>query len=389
MKKALKKLTAVTLTFLLLFSALCVPASAISLFDKIADVKLVGEPVVTERELDEYIEMLDEYGIESDEDYEWPIEALFDVTLSNGETIRINEYGYGISANGKRAISAYSYVDIRDYQHALENGADIIPFSYEITLFSSIEIELDSFKGEGEAELIECYVKELIPVSGIPEVYRETGMIGAIVGDAVPGVKEFTLVGAEFDIVYPDGSTERATVEGEETEGGFVREKLNGEYIDYYYDNEENAVIIGYSDCILAHPVEYIPYPIEEIVIDEVKVTDDFEAESVSYTVTKPDGTTQSFTFAFDGDSEVNVMGLKCYLGESVDEAPVVIACGKSVSEDYPQKELLEVIVMADLGVMATEVVEGPAQEDNFINRIIYRIRMFIQKIIEFLWYLY
>jgi len=52
MKKTMKKLSALTLVFMLLFSVFSVQASAASIFDKIASVEVVAEPIVTAREID-------------------------------------------------------------------------------------------------------------------------------------------------------------------------------------------------------------------------------------------------------------------------------------------------------------------------------------------------
>lgn len=385
MKKTLRKLTALTLTLLLLFSASAVQASA-GLFDKIEDV-VTDSPVVTARELEEYIEILEEYGIESEEDYYCYIDFPVEVSLTSGETIFV-EYGYGTNESGKRIIHCDLYVDIRDYQKAAENGDTVLPLYYEITLLSSIGVEMDNRSGEAEVELIDCYVKEIIPVSGLSDTYRELGLVGSVVTDVLTGEEEYTLDGAVFDIVYPDGSKERATVETVTDEDDYEYYELNGEEIWYYFDDEKEVVEIYYADACLEYPVEYIPFPVSEIVIDNITVTDNFEAESVSYTVTKPDGSTQSYTYSFDGAPVTTILGMDGYMGESVDGAYIVIFVSKSYTEDYPSKELLEVVVFGDINAFATETIEGKAQEDNLLNRLLYKLRMFFIRIIEFLWYI-
>lgn len=389
MKKTMKKLSALTLVFMLLFSVLSVQASAASIFDKIASVEVVTEPIVTAREIDEYIAIVDEYGWDDESDYLYPVDAVFEVTLTSGEVIVTESFDHGENADGKRRISAGSYIDIRDYQTAKENGGDTIPFIFEMYLYSSIDIEMDYREGTGEAKLIDCHIEILTPVSGLPDTYRDVGMIGSVMGQFLPDMEGFDLEGAVFDIKYPDGSVVRDTVEIAVDEDGQEYTVLNDEEIWWYFDTEESAVIINFVDVAYSHPVEFIPFPVSGIVIDEVKVTDAFEAESVSYTVTKPDGTTQSYTYSFDSEPVTTILGMDGYMAESVDGAYVVILVSKYYNDDYPATEILQVTVVADIDAIATEEIEGATQEDNLLNRLIYRLRMFFMRIIDFLWYFY
>ena len=389
MKKTVKKLAALTLVFMLLFSVFSVQASAASIFDKIASVEVVAEPIVTAREIDEYIAIVDEYGWDDESDYLYPVDAVFEVTLTSGEVIETESFGYGENADGKRWISAGSYIDIRDYQTAKENGGDTIPFIFEMYLYSSIDIEMDYREGTCEAKLIDCYIESLTPVSGLPDTYRDVGMIGSVMGQFLPDMEGFDLEGAVFDIKYPDGNVVRDTVEIAVDEDGQEYTVLNDEEIWWYFDSEESAVIINFVDVAYSHPVEFIPFPVSGIVIDEVKVTDAFEAESVSYTVTKPDGTTQSYTYSFDSEPVTTILGMDGYMAESVDGAYVVILVSKYYNDDYPTTEILQVTVVADIDAIATEEIEGATQEDNLLNRLIYRLRMFFMRIIDFLWYFY
>ena len=63
----MKKLTALTLTLILLFSLSAVPASAVSIFDKIYSAEFVTEPVITARELDQHLELMDEFDLTQEE----------------------------------------------------------------------------------------------------------------------------------------------------------------------------------------------------------------------------------------------------------------------------------------------------------------------------------
>ncbi len=389
MKRTLKKLTAFTLVFMLLFSLSAVPVSAASIFDKIASVEVTGEPTVTAREIDEYIEYMSEYGWDDEDDYLYPVNTVFEVALTSGEVIVTEDYGYGENADGKRWIIADAYIDIRDYQQAKESGSDALPLIYEVYLYSSIAVEMDYLEGESEAKLIDCYVKSITPVSGLSDSYYDRGYIYILIDEYLPVEEEFDLEGAVFDITYPDGSVVRDTVKTVVDEDDYEYYELNGEEIWYNFYHDEQMVEIYYYDFCYEHPVEYIPFPVSEIVIDEVVVNDDFEAESVSYTVTKADGTTQSYTYTFDGEPTVSFAGVGGYLAESVDGAYIVIGSSSYYTDDYPSTEVLEVAVFADIDVYAIENIEGETQEDNLLNRLIYKIRMLIMRILEILWYFY
>lgn len=389
MKKTLKKLTSLTLVLMLVFSLFSLQASA-GLFDKIESVKPVYE-IVTAREIEEYINLLneykDKYDIEIEEsDYYLGIDVCYEVTLTTGEVIEVTDYGYGENASGKRTIFAYTEIDIRDYQKAVKKGETTIPYTYEMYLYSSIDIEMDYVEGQGEVEIIDCYVKDLVPVSDLPTQFREYSTIEYLLDVDEP----FDMEGAVFDIIYNDGTKKRATVEmayDEEYEYSYY--VLDGEEIYTYYDYEEESLSINYKDFELIYDVEYIPFPISEVVIDNVELSDAFEPLSVTYTVIKSDETKETFTFEFAGVPEVEILGINGYLAESVEGYPVFIGTYQGYTDDYPSKELIEVVIMADIDIMAVESIEGAEQPDNLLNRLIYKIRMFLLKVFDFLYYFY
>ncbi len=385
MKKTLKKLTSLTLVLMLVFSLFSVQASA-GLFDKIADVQVNVDEPVTARELDEYItDMEEEYGWEDEEDYQYYVPTDFAVTLSTGEVIE-TEYGYGLNKNAKRIISTYTYIDIRDYLDAKESGADTLPLYYEIRLLSSILIEMDTIEGEAEIPLIDCYVKSITPVSGIPEAYKDSGFFYKFISD--DKYEDNFIVGAVFDVEYPDGTVKRGTVEFKEEEE-YHGTVLLDEYIDYWVDTEENLIEIYYGDYTYTSEIEVIDFPITEIAIDDVKVSDAFEAESVDFTVTKTDGTTESFSCDLTQEPDYKLMGaLEFYVGGYVDDVPVVVYTEKYEGDEYPVREYIFVSVVADYGIEADTEIEGPEQEATFLGALIFRIRKFIERIFDFLYYL-
>lgn len=380
MKKTFKKFTSLALVLMLVFSVFSVQASA-GLFDKIADVQIIAKEPVTARELDEYIEEIEEYGAEYDIDYYYYISAECVATLSTGEAIE-TEYGVGESKNGKRLVVMEAYVDVRDYLEVKESGADTLPLYYDVTLLSSIYIEMDTVKGEAEIPFTDCYVKSITPVSGLPEAFRDRGSFIWLVEDE--SYEEKFLEGAVFDVEYPDGTVKRGKVKIEE-ENGHCDALLFDEYISYYVDVDEDIIEIYYGDYIYTSEIEVIDFPLTEIVIDDVQISDSFEAQSVSFTVTKTDGTTESFVCDVTGEPDFDILGSIELYGCYVEDVPVVVYVEKYVDDDvYPSREYIYVTVDADYDVYAEKNIEGPEQEGNFLGEFIFRIRKFFEKIISF-----
>lgn len=382
MKKTFKKLTSITLVLMLVFSVFSVQASA-GLFDKISDVQVIVDEPVTARELDEYIEFVEEeYGWETEENYQYYFTTKCAVTLSSGEVIE-TEYGYGSNKNAKRIVYTYSYVDIRDYLEVKESGADKIPLHYEVTLLSSIYIEMDKVKGETEIPFTDCYVKSITPVSGLSESYKDRGRFAWYIDDYA--YEEKFLGGVVFDVEYPDGTVKRGTVEIKE-EDGYSDAVLFDEYISYHVDIDEDFIEIYYGDYTYTSEIEVIDFPITEIIIDDVQVSDDFEAESVTFTVTKTDGTTESFTCDVSGEPDIKLYDVvEFYIGGYIGDIPILVYTEKYVDDDvYPSKEYIYVTVDADYDVYAEKNIVGPEKEGNFLGEFIFKIRKFLEKIISF-----
>ena len=130
MKKTLRKLSALTLSFILLFSISAVQASAASIFDKIYSAEFVTEPVITARELDEHLELMDGFDWVNNIYYFFP---QLEVALTSGEVIEVID-GYGLSDDSKRMVEVNCYLDINDYKQAVANGESRIPFNYDVIL---------------------------------------------------------------------------------------------------------------------------------------------------------------------------------------------------------------------------------------------------------------
>lgn len=394
MKKTIKKLIAVTFVILLVASLFALPASAASMFDKIADVELLYAEEFTARDVEHFIEVRDGYMSPDESHYNrYDIYAEADVTLTSGEVVLCDMYG--TSEDGKRDVFFDAYIDVRDYQQAVEQGSFTVPLYCEITLYSSIGVEMDTYSFESEVSFVECYVKNLTPVSDLPASWQEESSIVHLLGIFIRDEEdteyesedEFLLDGAVFDIEYPDGTTVRDTVALTEDEDGYEYYALDGKEIYYGIDEEESILYVMYEDFSLEVPIEIIPYPVSEIIIDDVQVSDAFEAESVSFTVIMTDGTTESFDFSFDAEPVAAVEGFgSIYTEKTAEGYPLFIITTKYEGDEYPVREYLAVGVMADTDIIAETEIEGPEQEDTLLARILYKIRMFIAKIMGLLY---
>lgn len=392
--KNIKKLTAVIITFLLLISVSALPASAASIFDRIDDVSFVSAQEITIREIDEYKTYLEEAGQHTEiteDDYQYIVEVFLDVTLSSGEVIECNDF-YNFSEDGKRYVGVYSYIDIRDFDKAVENGETKVPVYYDIELYSQYDIKLDSISGQGEASIIECYIRNLTPVSGYPEVVQEVSpyqwMIDSYFEEESDTEYVQNIEGAVFDIEYPDGSIKRAAVEIQETEHGAVFYALDGKPIYYSVNYNEEMFVIEYLDIVINIPVEVIHIPIEAVVIDEVIVSDDFEAETVSFTLTMTDGSEESLEVDFTTDESYMLMGsFPIYIAETKDGYPILVFLYEHEGNEYPVRSYINVMVDVNGDISDEAELEGPAQEDTLLNRLIYRIRLFFVRIFEFFYY--
>ena len=268
MKKTLKKTFIFTLVLTLLFSALSVQSFALLKFDKIEKIEVTDYGKFSRKEIEEYILWLEEDYEPDDEDYQYTIDCKADVTISSGEAISTNEYGYGYSENGKRYVDVYAYVDARECMQAFKSGDDKVTLYVEVLLESSIGVELDRKTVEYEIGFVDCFVKSLTLVSGEIKAYEVEDDI--VMSD---------LDGLCFDIIYGDGTKKRATVEGQNAIVLFRSYTLDGKRMYAYIEDGENDELVAeieFCDCIITLPVEVQTFPVESINIDSVSFDEKF-----------------------------------------------------------------------------------------------------------------
>lgn len=386
MKKTMKKSLSLALVFMLLFSVLSVQASALQAFESIAKADFVIEPL-SEKMIKQEIEWIEEDYGESEpeyEDYNIAIQLNGEIELSNGEKIEVKD-STGVNKNGKRKIYVEGYYNARDYLDAVKNAKKTVPVRYTVSLYSSIDILMDTYEGETEAAFVDCYVKNLKVISGFPKEYKETSILAAAFG----GVKEeFTLEGVKFEIEYSDSRTVQATVEKVESER-YDTYILDGKEVFWAVDSEEAADVctieVYFEDYILPVTVKFIPYPYNGLEIDDVVVNEAFEVESITYTVTMADDTTKTVTASIADLDKITVYDTEVFVSYPVEGYPVFVTISKYVGEEYPIKEYINVSAFTGLYDIDSVEIEGEEQEDTLIARIIFIFRTIFNRILSFI----
>ena len=377
MKKTLKKTLIFTLVLTLLLSALSVQGFALFNFDKIEKIEVTGYEKFSLKQMEEYIAWLEEDYEPEDDDYLYTLYCDADITISSGEVISTDEYGYGYSENGKRIIDVYASVDARECVEAYKNGDNTVTLYVEVFLESSIGVELDRKTVEQEITFPDCFVESLTLVSGEIKAYEVDG--------------DYTLSNLDglcFDIVYGDGSEVRATVKGEST-ALFRSYTLDGEriYIYMYDEDGEPVAEIEYYDCIITAPVEIQSFPVEDVSIDSVTFDDNFNEQVLTYTVERTDGTTDTLTYEF-GEPQTSLslgdMSVALYDYASYDGFTVTVYVVTSEGEEYPPREYKDVVIVIEDIVYGSETFEGPEQEGTILGELIFKIKAFITRILYF-----
>lgn len=378
MKKTLKKTFIFTLVLTLLFSALSVQSFALLKFDKIEKIEVTDYGKFSRKEIEEYILWLEEDYEPDDEDYQYTIDCKADVTISSGEAISTNEYGYGYSENGKRYVDVYAYVDARECMQAFKSGDDKVTLYVEVLLESSIGVELDRKTVEYEIGFVDCFVKSLTLVSGEIKAYEVEDDI--VMSD---------LDGLCFDIVYGDGTKKRATVEGQNAIVLFRSYTLDGKRMYAYIEDGENDELVAeieFCDCITTLPVEVQTFPVESINIDSVSFDEKFNEQVLTYTVKRTDGTTVTKTYEFgEPRTQINLGDMTAALYDYAvyDGFMVTVYVVTSEGEEYPPRKYKDVIVAVEDIVYDTETFEGPEEEGTVLGELIFKIKAFIRKIIS------
>ncbi|MGN0448454.1 MAG: hypothetical protein ACI4GC_07920 [Acutalibacteraceae bacterium] len=404
MKKAFKKLMAITLTLLMLlpfmsmysFAAAAPEIVSVEVeFDKELSLKEIDEGIKSSEEF--LLKMAEEYGIDIyDEQFQKILNEMmgitledvfadylygcaYKVTLSNGEVL-VSDSGYSNFDYGRYKINCSAYVTKKAYNEAVEKGADTVEVTVEgvvkryIPLTGTFKI-YSEYKNTFDAPCFECYVKDLQIISGVPDAVN-------VNVDYIP------LDGAQIKVIYPDGTSETGTVkeiivndEDVSLQYNYIEYELLGQELEVstrgLYDEENTYISFYYKDFELKKDVNAVDEnDFKGIKITDYNLNDDGEIIDVTYDITFADDTTRTYT---DNVEENGIMksGIDTgygfvYGARFIDGYSVGIDYIENYPEDASNK--YEYGFSVSIGDCHDEVILGEAESNGAAGIIIARL---------------
>ncbi len=305
----MKKFLCVILTVFMLMSLFAVSSFAAERQPTIEKVEIVDSYPISKAELEEMdYPSYPEYADADDRInmYYSYFEYLFKITLSDGTSVEFNSYYddekiYEIDEDTKLYVTAYMLEG--ELAAALDSGATKVPvyvdcLTYQSSLegiinFQKVESYRTGYVAELEKEIVDKYVVSFEPVEEIKAVYEDSDY--------------YDITGAEFNVEYYDGTKGKYKVENIGISNDKSEFELNGDqvfsFVDspYYddeseYDEDKAKVEIEYLDCYYEKIVDIKENPYEAIKITDYKLEEGVGVTSISFDITKKDGTTKSYT---------------------------------------------------------------------------------------------
>ncbi len=285
------------------------------------------------------------------------------VTLSNGKTLEVPSEGC-LEYNAFYDIFVWTTVTYNDYKEALDNDKKKINVDVEVSVSS--EYGGGAFDKTANFEksfkLVNCYVKSIKAVSGLPETCY-------VMDDYLQ------LEGAKFKITYADGKTKTAKVKTVFGDGVCdVSYTLDGEKFSYYFEDDE-TVCYTFIDGTVNAPIKMKNGdPFKKIKITDYTL-DGAEVTSVSYDITWKNGTKKSYT------NEVALGGEEIYATpEYIDGFCVYVYCTEPFGEEPEEGyDYITVAVGDHEDFVKYESVSG----GSFLEKFVKALTDIIAKIME------
>lgn len=384
MKKTMKKLLSLTLCVVMLMSVMGIQSFAALdyLFTKpeVQSVALSEKStqVFSVKELKEYYDTVDEVIAYYNEVYEenYTIETLpddlrdwilnyylsdsmmpyeLDVTFTDGKTVTVDSYDEEELGNNYY-VSADGWITYDDYLDAVKNNKNTVKLTYTVEVYSlSAFSDYDKeYTFDSKVDLVDCFVKKLTPVSGVPSKICE---------DA----DYIDLNGAKFTIVYADGTKKTATVTTGDEIDEFI---LDGNNIYAYED--ESVIYIHYQDETYEKKISYKAFPFEKIEFVNYEYTD--KDITVEYKVTRTNGKVYEYT---------KTLPIEVVLSDALDGIEGFYVTLTTYNDSYEEQEdeaLKFYICIGELYSNGLEVEIELPEELKFFEKIVEKI----QEIIEF-----
>ncbi|MGN0448455.1 MAG: hypothetical protein ACI4GC_07925 [Acutalibacteraceae bacterium] len=396
MKKTFKKLMAITLTLLMLLPFMSMYSFAAAA-PEIVSVEVELDEELSLQEIGNGIEyakgllstLAEKYGVDIyDEEFQIILkrfgitiedilsyyleDCTYKVTLSNGEVLQDDE---GYFEYGRYDINCDAFITEAAYIEAVEKAANTVEVAVEATVERYIlltdEVKTYSeYKNTFNAPCVECYIKDLQIISGVPDVVN-------VRADYVP------LDGAQFKVTYPDGTSETGTVkeiivnEGKaSTQYKHIEYELLGQelWIDTYgvLVEENDYIEFYYGDFILKKEVNTVSMMnFKGIEITDYNLDDDGELIDVTYEIAFADNTTRTYTDNVEENGIIKNNGY-VYGTRFIDGYEVGIEYIEYYPEDASNK--YEYGFALSIGDCYDEVILGEAESNGAAGTIIARL---------------
>lgn len=402
----MKKFLCLALTVFMLMSIFAVSSFAAEAQPTIEKVEIIDSYPISKAELNEMeYPTYPEYSEADDRInmfYSY-FEYVFKITLSDGTSVEYNSYFddekiYEIDEDTKLYVTAYMLEG--ELAKALDDGDEAVPVYVEcltykpslegIINFDKVESYRTGYVAEFEKPIVDKYVVSFEPVKEIAAVYEDSDY--------------YDITNAEFNVEYYDGTKGKYKVQNIGISNDKSEFELNGDqvfsFVNSPYFGQDGEIVedkaqvqIDYLDFYYEKVVGIKENPFESIKITDFKLEEGVGVTSVSFDITKKNGTTKSYTVNTEpfidnewekylpGGDILGVDGYYVYLATDVygtaedSELVIAVSLGYDIRDDY--------LVEAPKW-LASEILDNGGSSMSFLARIIAAITNFFRMLISF-----
>lgn len=271
----MKKITAVLLTMLMLFSVM---ASGLSVF-AVAEVSVEcadTNPIsITDVENTKFKAV---YLLHESEIY-----YAFTVTMPDGTKQVLNPYTASTDA-GRYSNYGYAYVDFEECEIAALNSSTTIPVHVYVEITDNYTgVKSGKYEFVVYKRLVSNYIKSITPVDGIPDfVYEKSEAVN------------FSI--ARFEVEFWNGAKQTYRAEKTDEIGEKPEYILNGAPLRYAINRYDSKIFVSYIDGNCTLGISNVKeFPFLSVKITDCKLKGDMP-EMIKYTVKWKNGRTEDYT---------------------------------------------------------------------------------------------
>lgn len=299
--KNTKKILALVMALFTLLSVMAIPSYAAKSIPKVEFIEFTDEKAVSVKQMEIYFneieDMYEEWGelvsvfenemtLEDERFYleDSGVDYNLVVTLSTGEEIELDTDNYfgEFTEDGDYYVYAYMSVTYAQYMEAKRSNADAI----NVTVNCYVEDEDYNYtesEFQYEKDLVDCYVRSITPVSGIPTyIYENCDYI-------------HNIIGGKFLVTYADGQKETLTVAWDDY--GYT---LGGKDFSAYVDYDTKTLECEFIDGRFEKTIIPIAEPFKTLEITECDYNSRYGTVNIKYDITLKNGTVKSFESMVD-----------------------------------------------------------------------------------------